>query len=221
MLFLAHRGLWVEPNERNSRSALQAAFAHGFGAETDIRDYDGRLVISHDMATEHSIRLTDMLADYDAAGRPGVLALNIKSDGLTASLERELAVFEGMQEHVFVFDMSVPDTLHYLKSSIPVFTRFSEYEPVPPLETCSQGLWMDCFVDNWVDPEEVLRRLRKGQRLAVVSPELHKRNIYEEYWYMLRESLENSGIPSAVINRNMMLCTDYPREASEFFGDIR
>lgn len=181
MLFLAHRGLWTEPHRRNSRSAIRDAFQHGFGVETDIRDHDGRLVISHDMATGETMPLSDLLTDYDAAGRPGQLALNIKADGLTATLLQELDAFDNMREHIFVFDMSVPDMLHYLRKGISVFTRFSEYEPVPPLEAQADGIWMDCFVNLWVDPEDVVRRIRKGQRLAIVSPELHGRNIFRGY----------------------------------------
>ena len=45
---LAHRGFWTEPAEKNSREALERAFREGFGIETDIRDRNGALVVSHD-----------------------------------------------------------------------------------------------------------------------------------------------------------------------------
>ena len=220
MLFLAHRGLWTAPDERNSRSALKVAFELGFGVETDVRDFDGRLVISHDMATRDSLPLSVMLADYDEAGRPGQLALNVKADGLTAALIEELDAFAGMCQNAFVFDMSVPDTIHYIGKTLPVFTRHSEYEPVPPLEIQSQGVWMDCFVNAWVDPDAIIERVSRGQKVAVVSPELHKRSIYYSFWKILKDRIKKSDLCAEILNNNLMICTDFPREAAEFFKDL-
>lgn len=219
MLILAHRGLWTELPQRNTRTALRNAFDLGFGVETDIRDHNGELVISHDMATRDCIPLSVMLQDYNAAGRPGQLALNIKSDGLAGPLMDELSAFEGMREKAFVFDMSVPDTLHYLrKDGLRVFTRHSEYEPQPPLELQAAGIWMDCFVNQWVDPTEIIHRIRLGQIIAVVSPELHKRERYQEYWRFLKMHLDHSGIDRGLLEKSLMLCTDYPREAHDLFS---
>jgi len=218
MLFLAHRGLWHNPCERNSRSALCAAFDLGFGVETDIRDRDSQLVISHDMATRDAMPLSEMLSDYDAAGRPGHLALNIKADGLADALLEELDNFEGMRKNAFVFDMSVPDTLQYLDKGLRVFTRSSEYEPVPPLEMQTQGIWMDCFVNPWVDPAEVGRRLKSGQQVAIVSPELHKRDVYRTFWALLKDQLGSMAITDEILDQNLMICTDFPREAAAHFS---
>lgn len=219
MIFLAHRGLWTQPGQRNSRSAFRLAFEEGFGLETDIRDFDGQLVISHDMATKDALPLSAMLADYDAAGRPGRLALNIKADGLAVALSKELGAFEDMRRHAFVFDMSVPDMLHYFPTDVPVFTRSSEYESPPPLELQCQGIWMDCFVDPWADPAEVVRRLDRGQQVAIVSPELHNRTAYRSFWAILKKRLSQSQPPTELLNDNLMLCTDFPREAAKFFRE--
>jgi glycerophosphoryl diester phosphodiesterase len=51
---LAHRGYWLEPGEKNSLSAFRRAFEGGFGIETDIRDLDGELVVSHDPPTRRN-----------------------------------------------------------------------------------------------------------------------------------------------------------------------
>lgn len=48
MLFLSHRGRWLEPSEKNTEAAFVRWFAQGFGTETDVRDLDGQVVISHD-----------------------------------------------------------------------------------------------------------------------------------------------------------------------------
>lgn len=219
MIYLAHRGFWKGTAEKNSRAVLSSAFANGFGVETDIRDLNGQLVISHDIATPPALALSTVLSDYDKAGRPGCLALNIKSDGLVHALLAELDQFEGMRRSAFVFDMSVPDSLHYLDhTDLRVFTRHSEYEPYPPFEMRADGVWMDCFVNQWVDPLEIVRRLRRGQQVAIVSPELHKRAVHKIFWQLLLKALENAQLPSEIINRNLMLCTDFPQEAENFFS---
>lgn len=219
MIYLAHRGLWVDAAQRNSRDALCGAFARGYGVETDVRDLNGQLVISHDMATEPALSLSTMLADYDAAGRPGSLALNIKADGLVNALLAELDQFANMRRSAFVFDMSVPDSLHYLgQDDLRVFTRHSEYEPLPPFEARAQGVWMDCFVNPWVNPDDIIGRLRRGQQVAIVSPELHRRTVHPIFWELLRDAIAEAQLPPALVNSNLMLCTDFPLEAEEFFS---
>ena len=54
MRILSHRGLWHEQSERNTLSALKKSLEHGFGFESDLRDYKGRLVVSHDPANADS-----------------------------------------------------------------------------------------------------------------------------------------------------------------------
>ena len=57
MQILAHRGRWRSPSEKNSEGAFRAALSAGYGIETDIRDFDGRLVISHDPARADAMDL--------------------------------------------------------------------------------------------------------------------------------------------------------------------
>ena len=51
MQILAHRGLWTQTEEKNTVSAIKYAFQSGFGIETDLRDFQEKLVISHNVAT--------------------------------------------------------------------------------------------------------------------------------------------------------------------------
>jgi hypothetical protein len=51
MKLLCHRGYRQRKSEQNSLAALELAILGGNGVETDIRDCDGELVISHDMPT--------------------------------------------------------------------------------------------------------------------------------------------------------------------------
>ena len=50
MQILAHRGYWNEIIPCNSPMALKSAVEKGYGFESDVRDYIGRMVVSHNVA---------------------------------------------------------------------------------------------------------------------------------------------------------------------------
>lgn len=209
MKFISHRGFWQASSEKNSMSAFERAFVQGFGIETDIRDINGRLVISHDPATFDCTPLEDLLELRNRIN-PGLpLALNIKSDGLQVFLRELLAVFH--VEHYFVFDMSIPDSLGYIKSGMKIFVRQSEYEPDPLLYDQATGIWMDCFLGDWFTENAIEHHIAAGKQVCLVSPELHHRE-YRQFWEKL------AGMP-CVASEKLMLCTDFPEKARErFYG---
>lgn len=210
MHFLAHRGLWRQADEKNTRQALCRAFQAGYGVETDIRDLDGELVISHDMPRRGALPLTVMLGDYTSAGRPGTLALNIKSDGLAVLLRQQLAVHE--VTNYFCFDMSVPDTLPYLQETMPVAARLSEYEPEGLLSELADCLWWDAFSDRPLSVDRLQDWLSCGKRVCLVSPELHGRSP-GGFWHQLAK------LPEQVRRHpELMLCTDLPVQAKEILA---
>lgn len=45
---IAHRGQWSNKAEQNSIVSIEKAFASGFAVETDVRERNGKLIISHD-----------------------------------------------------------------------------------------------------------------------------------------------------------------------------
>ena len=55
MIILSHRGYWKSEEERNQEVAFHHSFDLGYGTETDIRDIQGKLVISHDMPQGNEI----------------------------------------------------------------------------------------------------------------------------------------------------------------------
>ncbi|MGF7173208.1 glycerophosphoryl diester phosphodiesterase [Azospirillum doebereinerae] len=188
-------------------AAFERALAAGFGLELDVRDQDGRLVVSHDPPVGEVPDLAALLELFDRHGRPGPLAINVKSDGLQAGLARMLAPLA--PKDFFVFDMSIPDTLGYLRAGLPAFTRQSEHEPVPALLDRAAGVWMDLFESDWIDAAAIRRHRDAGRAVALVSPELHGRP-HRDAWRAWRAS-DGPGV---------MLCTDFPDEAREFFhGD--
>lgn len=204
MIIISHRGYWKTPDEKNGTVAFQRSFELGFGTETDVRDLDGALVISHDMPTVGVMGMTEFLA---LAGSKLPLALNIKSDGLAEPLREAMAAYD--RNAWFVFDMSIPDMRMHLKAGNPVFTRVSEVEKVPVwLDEC-EGVWLDQFEREWFDADFVVGLLSTGKRVCVVSSELHRRD-YSDLWKMLQ--------PLAAFD-NLMLCTDFPEDAKKFFGN--
>jgi glycerophosphoryl diester phosphodiesterase len=208
MRIISHRGYWKTPSEKNTTVAFNRSFGLNFGTETDVRDYCGKLVISHDMATADCIGLVDFLEIYKKHGCTEPLAINIKADGLQKELKRILV--EHAIVNYFVFDMSVPDTIGYLKNDIPFYSRQSEYEPAPAFYDICAGVWLDSFNDIWYTPGLIEQHVQKGKKVAIVSPELHGRDT-GKLWGMLK----NSDIHKI---EDVILCTDIPEDAKEYFN---
>ena len=209
-MILSHRGFWGTESEKNTICAFKKSFSLGFGTETDIRDFRGKLVISHDIANEKSILVEDFFRLYNQFDKNLPLALNIKADGLQNELENLLMKFK--INNYFVFDMSIPDTLGYLKKGMNIFTRESEHEVNPAFYTASKGVWLDEFDEHWIKPQVIDNHLNNNKQICIVSPELHKRS-WEKEWvgykknYDLHKSL------------NVHICTDMPLNAKNFFHD--
>lgn len=202
MIIISHRGYWKVPEEKNKAVAFRRSFDLGFGTETDVRDLNGQLVISHDIPTTGAMSLSEFL-ELTHAQLP--LALNIKSDGLAWQLAREMASYD--RSAWFVFDMAIPDMRMHLNAGNPVFARMSEVEKVPAWSDECDGIWLDNFDGEWFDEMTLSSLLDTGKRVCVVSSELHRRD-YLLLWKML--------LPLAA-RKNLMLCTDVPEQAQEFF----
>ena len=56
---ISHRGYWTNLDEKNQKNAFKRSWDHGFGIETDIRDFNQNLVISHDMASPNCLHIDD------------------------------------------------------------------------------------------------------------------------------------------------------------------
>jgi hypothetical protein len=208
MKLVAHRGHWLTPEEKNSFGAFERAWSGSFGIETDVRDLGGNVVISHDPPAKGAMEFERLLQARSALGPETPFALNIKADGLhtlIADLARRYRV-----KDYFVFDMSVPDTLHYLRTNIPVFLRLSEYERETPLLDRAAGVWLDAFEDEWWTLDIVRSLNARRKAVAIVSPELHHRP-HQALWRRLKE-LEPE------VQSNLMLCTDFPGKAEKFFA---
>jgi glycerophosphoryl diester phosphodiesterase len=202
MKIIAHRGLWLEKEDQNTLVAYKRAFDLGFGVEIDVRDSFGQIVVSHDPTeTSGLLQLNEVLelfSTYDST-----MAINIKSDGLIPAIQTALASINDAR--YFLFDMSIPETISYLKSGLRTFTRLSEYEEITTLHEESSGIWLDAFNNDWwTSRSEVFQNFKS---VCVVSPELHGRK-EEAGWSFLR------GIDWV---EDLSLCTDYPEKALRYF----
>ena len=210
MISISHRGLWKTKTEQNTLAAFQTSFKKGFGCEIDIRPQNGQLVISHDVPNQPCLTLEEVFQTYQQLQCSLPIAINIKADGLQLLLKKLIDKYS--ITNYFAFDMSVADTLGYRKHQLKFFTRQSEYEAVPPLYEDTEGVWLDCFESDWWKPEDVQPHLQQGKFVALVSPELHQREYHVawETWRNLEQEF-NTG--------KLMLCTDYPEKAQEFFNE--
>ena len=138
------------------------------------------------------------------------LALNIKADGLQSELLGLIKQYEIV--NYFVFDMSVPDGLVYLKTSMNVFTRCSEYETMPSFYNNAQGVWIDEFNGHWIDKNLLDGHIQNGKLICIVSPELHNRSYFDEWTHYLKIQKELSY-------KKLMICTDMPEKAKLFFDE--
>lgn len=208
MIILSHRGYWKELEEKNLITAFERSFSLGFGTETDLRDYKGELVISHDISDEKCITVRKLFEIYNKYNNTLPLALNIKADGL--QLKLKALIKEYNITNYFVFDMSVPDGLGYIKQNIKAFTRQSEYETIPSFYDEASGIWLDEFQGHWINKEVIQEHIKNNKQICIVSPDLHKRE-YQKEWQHYKEIEQELGI------NNLMICTDYPELAKEFF----
>lgn len=206
MIVISHRGYWQEPAEKNRPVAFQRSFDLGYGTETDVRDLRRVLMIAHDPPDGSEITLDAMLDIL--AGRDLPLAMNIKADGLARDLSAVMQA-RGVRTW-FTFDMTVPELVVQLRLGLPAFTRASEYEQPPPCYDRAIGVWLDAFESTWYTPSHIETFLRDGKQVAIVSPDLHGRDPLP-LWTLLKESRLDA-------HPRLMLCTDMPESATEFFG---
>ena len=193
-----HRGLWTSVELQNSAEALESAIRFGFGIETDIRDHQRSVVISHDPASIAGIDLTILPKNATP------IALNIKADGLL-NISHD-AIAQILQcEGSFVFDGSIPEMLKYRERNMPHALRLSEYER--DIAWVTKYLWLDAFQSDWWITDETLNRLSEKQFVVVVSPELHGRS-RSKVWEKVAAELADG-------NPNLGICTDFPDQFME------
>ena len=207
MKIIAHRGVWRTRSEGNTLDALSKAIAHGYGIETDIRDFQGQLVISHDIATDECIKVEEIFKIYSDKRCIAPIALNVKADGIQDLLFVLLRRYN--ISNYFMFDMSIPEMVIYNKKGLRFFTRHSDIEEKCVLYKDASGVWLDSFYDkDWLNEDIIIGHLRNNKRVCIISPEIHGYDEIEK-WSMLKRINNLQAV---------MLCTDNPVKAEEFFN---
>ena len=208
MRILSHRGYWKDfDKESNKRIAFERSFDLGFGTETDLRDIKGKIVISHNMPVGDEITFEEVLQIMNGRNLP--LALNIKADGLAYEVERILQKYN--QTDYFTFDMSIPDMVFQVENTkLNIFTGFSDVNPNSPLFDKAKGVWLDSFYSPVYTEGRIKNFLDRGKSVCIVSEDLHKRPV-DRQWELIKgfEYFSDS---------KLMLCTNYPEKAKEFFN---
>jgi len=204
---LDHRGYWKTPEEKNSLPALNKSLNQNRGIETDIRDCNGELVIAHNPADALAPKLDALLSAYSQLPQKTLLALNVKADGLYPLLSDIFNRYNVGFDDYFLFDMSLPEQYMYIKHGFSVFTRSSEFEPVPAFINECKGVWLDQFTDCNHIINNLPSYIKAGKIICVVSPELHSRP-HEPLWEFLQKYRHNEKI---------YICTDKPDEAEAYF----
>ena len=164
---------------------------NNFGVEIDIRDYNGELVLSHDLPTNSSIRLEDFLKKIN---NQQFIAINIKSVEIEKNLER---IISNMNiKNYFTFDWPIPSLIKAQNNQIICAFRLSEYEK-EVFPNCS-WVWIDAFKEIWYNQKELEDLKNRGFNIALVSPELHGRESdFKEF-----EMIVNTGIADAICTNN-------------------
>lgn len=193
---IAHRGNWNLPHplKKNSIEAFESALLSKYGVEIDVRDQNSNLVVEHDLPINSKNYLESYFKKYTELNSQSILALNIKSDGLSEKINTLIQRYN--IKNYFVFDMSIPDTLPYIKNGMIVFMRLSEYEEWTDLHRHASGIWLDYF-SQYYDVKRALSKIKSTQKVCLVSPELHKFELNPNY---CRELLE--------ARRDIYICTD-------------
>lgn len=209
MIILAHRGYWNCKIKSNSPEALKTALEKGYGFESDIRDYMGNVVISHDVADKRAQKVEEVLAWLKEHQNKFCFAINIKADGLKRLLKEALKKYK--ITNYFTFDMSLPQMIEYNEMGLKFFTRQSDVEQTPLMYNNSCGVWIDGFRDfEWFSEDILAEHIHNGKMLCLVSPELHGKDNYKAFW----KKIKGYNIDFSKV----MLCTDFPDEAKEFFN---
>ena len=105
--------------------------------------------------------------------------------------------------------MSIPDMLVQIRRGLRVFTGLSDILPTPVMQDAAAGIWLDSFNSDWYEAEVIDNLIISGKNVCVVSADLHKREKNRQ-WEIIKKC-------KSIKDDRLMLCTDYPEAAEEFF----
>ena len=185
MKIIAHRGYWNETIRGNSPKALREALERGYGFESDVRDYQGKMVISHNIADDICQDAEEVFMWLHEFDDNYCFAINIKADGLKDILKNYIQQYS--ISNYFLFDMSIPQMVEFEEMGLRYFTRQSEIETKPCMYEHAAGVWIDPFwKTDWITEELLRNHINNGKEVCLVSPDLHG-NEHRSFWSKLKE----------------------------------
>lgn len=199
---IAHRGIWNKKSEGNTLKALVTALDLGYGIEFDVRDHNGKIIISHDppQPSDRLLFLDELLSIYKRREYSTVLAINIKSDEIHGLLKKELEGYD--ISNYFLFDLSIPHLLKASATGLICLNRESEFEDInSQLKKLTVGRWIDYFSKEQM--QNIDLQTNNYEYNVIVSPELHDFNCEETLDKIYTTLINNS---------NYWVCTDKPEQ---------
>lgn len=210
---ICHRGKTDIFSIGNSENSFLNSLKYGFGIETDIRDFGGKLYIAHDIPKKEPLmEFERFLKIVKENNIKGTLALNIKSSccvPLICNIRNELDSLD-----YFFFDMAIPDHIQFSKKGLVNAVRVSELETYKESNQQifkNQWLWIDTLNFNYGREffRNIESNLEKGLKICIVSPELH--------------GLETSDFVKNfkklfIENKNLYVCTDIPKTYNDLLN---
>jgi hypothetical protein len=168
MKLIAHR--------RNTIEELIAT-PEKYGVEVDIRSKGDKLIIHHDAFVD-GVSFEDWIDAY----HHGTLILNVKEEGLEASLIA-LMRNNGIEDYFFL-DQSFPFLMKSAKAGEHrCAVRVSEFESIETALSMAgmvDWVWLDCFTRFPITHIDSQRLKHAGFKLCIVSPELQGRDAETE-----------------------------------------
>ena len=220
MKIFAHRGLWETNEEENSLVAIERCFQEGFELETDIRYWQGKFLIKHDVPVENEklLALTDVLKvlqDYPERE----IAFHFKYDDWKKPGSLEVVdMLAPFANRVFLFDMSFDYCLKVRQRNSNVEVGVSigdnEYHDAfcnleDALNSAIDIVWADEY-RNFYSQELIAKIQSAGKKVYCISPDLavpvghpRARVGYEKTW----NDLMRWGVDG--------ICTDYASKLKE------
>ncbi len=210
---ISHRGYWKKKVEQNKMIAFSRSLINNYGIETDLRDRDGEIIISHDIQIDKKfLYFKEFLILYRNSKKNLPLFLNIKSDGIMQIVKHDLNSYD--VSNYYLFDMSIPETKKYAEDScINFITRISDIEKYPLFLNESKGFWIDSFYGSYPEFNYLDTFINSKYIFCFVSPEIHNRSEIK-FWIMLKKWIKTRKISSDKVQ----LCTDKPNKAFLFFN---
>lgn len=179
----------------NTSRELSAIPPH-FGAEIDLRLFEGELILAHDPFVPGE-KFEDWIKGYHHK----TLILNVKEDGLE-NVIIDLLKKKGISNYFFL-DQPFPTLRKSVLAGYSVAVRLSEYEqPIISAGMDIKWAWLDSFDGKWNYLQTYSSWLIDSKLdLCIVSPELQGRHNLEEPKLILEKLEEMHLKPSAVCTK--------------------